>query len=494
MTLDWQIRAKAEQERRKRQAEQKPAEDDFSDFLDPDPVRWITTHFYIPETNGPIQLYPSQETPLREALARDPDGRFRYSTVVWSFIKKSAKSSITAGVALWLAWQKPWSSIKIIANDLKGADSRIAYYARRAIWLNPAWRHRIRTVGYKITLPNRSFIEALPIDPKGEAGGNDDMVIYSEIWGWNTEAAKKMWTETTLSPTKFGQSLRWCESYAGVSGESPILEELYDRGVNHGECLNPEFEMFRNDRLFTVWNTHPTLPWQTPEYYRQEKANLLESEFARVHENKFVNSSSAFVPAEWWDACKRDPLPAYEKMEPWVIALDAAVEGDCFGLVAVTRRNGMVIVRHVRKWAPPVGGQIMYFAPKGTPKEKDESPAGELRRLADRHSIVKVCYDPYQLHSFCKSMAEELIVFFDEFLQTGKRLLADKALRDDIRERHLWHDGDLDLREHITNANARAEGGESDKLRIVKRKESAKIDLAVCLSMANYEAVKLNLG
>ena len=179
----------------------------------------------------------------------------------------------------------------------------------------------------------------------------------------------------------------------------------------------------------------------------------------------------------WWDACRHD-LPAYEPLEPWVIALDAAVSGDCFGLVAVTRKNGIIIPRYVRKWTPPAGGQIMYNAPAGTPPERDESPAGELRRICARHSVVKVVYDPFQLHSFCNQMKEELIVYFSEFPQTTKRLLADKALRDTIRERKIWQDGNYELREHITNANAKSEG-ESDKLRIVKRTEKAKIDLAV---------------
>lgn len=462
-------------------------------YVDPDPVHWITTHFYIPETGGPITLYPFHVASLREALATDADGLFRYSTVVWSAIKKSAKSSIAAAVALWMAWQRPWSTIKIIANDLKQADSRVFFYIRRCLILNKAMGDQVQIRNYKISLPNHSTIEAIPIDPKGEAGGNDDLVVYSEIWGWKHDIARQMWTETTLSPLKYGKSLRWAETYAGFSGESPILEELYDRGVTHGECIDSENEFYKKDRLLVIWNTKPTMPWQSHEYYAQEAADLLDAEFERIHHNAWGSSTSSFVPSEWWDACKVPALPAYEKLESWVIALDAAVEGDCFGLVAVTRKNGITIVRHVRKWTPPKGGQIMYFAPKGTPPEQDESPAGELRRICSRHSVVKVCYDPYQLHSFCNQLKEELIVYFDEFPQASKRLLSDKSLRDAIRERQIFHDGNLDLREHILNANAKSEG-DSDKLRLVKRKETLKIDLAVCLSMSNYEAVRMNIG
>jgi phage terminase large subunit-like protein len=481
------IRAKAEIELRRRRFERSAL------YVDPDIVRWITTHFYVPEIpDRPMPLYPFHEAGLREALALDEDGNYRYSTVVWSAIKKSIKSTIAAAVALWMAWQRPWSSIKVIANDLKQADSRVFFYINRCLIINKDMGKLVKVRNYKITLPNHSTIEAIPIDPTGEAGGGDDLVIYSELWGWRHDAAKKMWTETTLSPLKYGKSLRWCETYAGFSGESPILEDLYDRGVIHGDCIDPENEFYKNDRLFAIWNTKPSTPWQTPEYYRQEAANLPENEFNRIHRNMWGSSTSTFVPSEWWDTCKQ-PLPAYENLEPWVIALDAAVEGDCFALVAVTRKNGVIVVRHTRIWTPPKGGQLMFFAPKGTPPEQDESPAGELRRLERRHSIVKVVYDKYQLHSFAQVMREELIVFFEEFEQQGKRLLADKALRDSIREHQVAHDGNEDLRTHVLNANAKSEG-DSEKLRIVKRKETLKIDAAVCLSMAAYEATRMNLG
>ena len=323
-----QLRAAAELEIRKRRTEVKP--ELWAEYLNPDPVAWMRKHFYIPELNGPIEIYPSQEIPLREALALDPDGKFRYSTIVWSAIKKSAKSSIAAAVGLWFAWRKPWSSVKVIANDLKQAESRVAFYMRRAIELHPEWKDICKVVNYKITLPNHSVIEAIPIDPSGEAGANDDLVIYSELWGWKQRGAVRMWTETTLSPMKFGQSLRWCETYAGFSGESPVLEDLFEMGVNQGTCINPEAELYRNGRLLVYWNTKPTLPWQTPEYYSQEESSLMPNEFERVHRNKWASSTSKFVPDEWWIACKKDRIPVTEH-EPWVIALDAAISGDCFG-------------------------------------------------------------------------------------------------------------------------------------------------------------------
>lgn len=262
------------------------------------PVEWISKNFYIPETFTPIPLHPSQYTPLAEALSVDANGKFNYSTVVWSAIKKSAKSSIAAAVGLWFAARRPYSMIKVIANDQRQAESRVFYYMKRAIEIHPEWRKTVYSTGSRIEFPNRSFIEAVALDPKGEAGGNDDLIIYSEIWGWKTKAALQMWTETTLSPFKYGESMRWCETYAGYENDSPVLEDLYDTGVTHGTPLNMEYEMYQNTaaRQFTLWNTKPMLPWQTEAYYNQEKASLDQSEFDRVHRNQWQTYQGRIYP------------------------------------------------------------------------------------------------------------------------------------------------------------------------------------------------------
>ena len=53
-----------------------------------------------------------------------------------------------------------------------------------------------------------------------------------------------------------------------------------------------------------------------------------------MHNNQWVSPTDASIPAEWWAACYQKALPGIDKLEPWVISLDAAVSGDTFGLVA----------------------------------------------------------------------------------------------------------------------------------------------------------------
>jgi len=452
-----------------------------ADFADP--VEWIQENFYIPEINAPMKLYPSQIEPLKEALKIDTNtGLFDYSTICWSSIKKSAKSSIAASVGMWFAFQNPWSQVRIVANSLKQAYSRSYYYCTRAIALNPKWRNTIKVTGNTIKLPNGSTITAVPLNPDTEAGGGDDFVMYTEIWAWRHEAALRMWSETTLTPLLYGKSLRWAEGYCGYLGASPVLEDLYQHGVKEGRLINEKYEMYRNEagRLFCLWQTKPHLPWQTKEYYEQEAATLTPNEFNRLHRNQWGTSVDTFVPPEWWHSCKAN-MPELKPKETIVLAMDAGVSDDSFALTGVRKWGADgVDVAYSRRWLPPQGGKISFTNPDN-PGDRD-TPEGEIRYLCDNYNVVMVAYDPYQLEDMANRLGREGVAWFFAFTQGSQRLTADSNLRTLIREKRLRHKGDPDLTEHVLNAGAKTDS-EDSRIRIVKRAQHLKTDLAVALSM-----------
>lgn len=444
------------------------------------PTEWIEREFYIPETvDKRFTLAPYQRQTLDYALSRDSMGKFNYSLVLWSDIKKSLKSCLAAAVALWRADTTPYATIYVIANDLKQADSRVAYYIRRAIELNPRLNRLCRIKQHHITFANRSTIESIPIDPTGEAGSNADMLIFSELWGWKHDAAKRMWSEMTLSPTKYGHSQRWCETYAGFVGESPILETLYENIVRNGTRLDSDLEIYEHATSFALWNTRPRLAWQTDEYYKSEAQVLMPNEFERVHRNQWGMSEQSFIDISWWNNCQTD-IPALDRREPMVLSIDAGISNDCFALVGVTRKAGVVSVRYVHVWIPPKDGKVDFL-----------DIENEVRNLVSQFNIECVVYDPYQMEYLAARLNESGFVYMRPFSQAGLRLVADKSLYDRIRERRIQHDGNATLKEHIQNANAKLEG---DKLRIVKRSESMKIDGCVALSMAAYTIDELEIG
>jgi len=447
-------------------------------------VDWIQRNFYIPELNGPIILYPHQIAALTEALAVDSAGLFKYDLVLWSDIKKSAKSTIAGAVVLWRCVNTERGKFRIVANDLKQAASRVFEAITTCLQLNRRLGSQFTQTKYTLThIPTGSVIEAVPVDPKGEAGGGDDMVEFTELHSADNDAARRMWTETTLSPLKFGKSQRWIDTYAGFSGESPILEPLYQSLVQDGNRISDVYPMYANGRSFCLWNCEPRLPWHTPEYYASEARTLLPNEFQRVHHNQWVSGTQSFIQIEWWDACKAE-LPTLNKFKEVIVAMDAAVSNDCFAIVCVSRHGDKTALRYARRWLPN-GGKIQYRNP-ANPSDPDY-PEGTLRWLCKEYNVVIVAYDPYQLHSFVSDLAIEGIAAFEEFKQQEPRLIADKALHDNIQGGGIIHDGSYpDMREHLNNANSTAE--DKNTLRIVKRSQTMKIDLAVALSMADDRA------
>lgn len=479
-----------------------------------DVVDWIEQDFFIPETRqdpdlrGKMVLQPYQRDALREALSTDEKGDFKYSIIVWSDIKKSAKSTIAAAVNLYRATHAEFGEFYVIANDLKQANSRVAMYLRRAVQLNPKFKDKYRMVGYQITAPSGSLVEAIPIDPSGEAGSNADMITFSELWGAHEEEKQRMWAEMTLSPTKRGKSFRWIESYAGFSEEAPLLFSLYELGVKQGELLWPDrlypvtegtptpLELYVNREagMLCLWNTQPRCPWQTKEYYTAEAKILPVNDFERMHRNRWVTSTETFVPMEWWDACQRseDVWPKIDKdRHPMVIAMDAATSNDSFAVWMGCRhpdeRND-VLTWYVRVWKPSqLTGKIDFQG-----SEENPGPERELDRLIREYNVIQVCYDPYQLHDMATRKKKEGIAWFREFDQGTDRLRSDSQLRDLIRERRIWHRGEVDLKEHMQNANAKIDEQDS-KIRLVKRVDHLKIDAAVAAAMGSHEVLRLNL-
>jgi phage terminase large subunit-like protein len=299
--------------------------------------------------------------------------------------------------------------------------------------------------------------------------------------------------ELTISPNKHGHAQRWIDTYAGYEGESPILEPLYDIGVKQGQRVDCSYtdddgnfhdlshvECYRNGSLFATWVTQPLFSWQTPEYYAAQARELTPDQFARMHRNQWVSSSQAFIPYEWWEACRGEPVPM-DSNTSLVIGVDAAVTNDCFAIVVVSRHDLQIAVRYVQIWKPPQGGEIDF-----------SEPEAEIRRLCREYKVVQVAYDKTELQDMVQRMRRDKVAWFRKFDQGNERASADKALYDRIRDRRIIHRGEADLNEHIRNANADINKAEN-KLRLVKRSTTLKIDAAVALSMACSEAMRLNL-
>jgi len=182
-------------------------------------------------------------------------------------------------------------------------------------------------------------------------------------------------------------------------------------------------------------------------------------------------SAQQFLPSmTLWDACQAPPTPINAR-EPLVCALDAGVDSDTFGLVGVGKG---LTVRLIMNWVP-TGDPLDYRIIEA-----------EIRAMLTRVNVIQIAYDPYQAHYLAQRLSDT--VWCQPFGQGGDRLEADRLLLDTIMQRGIAHDGNEQLRAHLSHADRQMDA-DGRRLRIVKRAPNKKIDLAVCLSMACYRAV-----
>lgn len=323
-------------------------------------------------------------------------------------------------------------------------------------------------------------------DPSGWEGPNVNFAHLDEARRHRTPAALKVLDGRVRIPGPGGVAP---QLYLTTTPAKHWLYEYF------GPLLNddPRAAFKADARVVTLLTADNERAGNLEQGFTQKRRQSLTESEARVlleAEWEDIDTASRFLPSmTMWDACQ-EALPPLGPREPLVIALDAGVSNDSFGMVGVTRhplRRSDVAPRFIQEWRPPAKGTLDFRGTEDLP-----GPEMVLRRLCANYNVVQVPYDPYQLVDMANRMSGEGVAWFRPFSQGADRLEADKQLLDLITQRRLAHDGNAALRTHIDNADRKPDP-ETRKLRIVKREGALKVDLAVALSMACAECLRLDL-
>jgi hypothetical protein len=318
-------------------------------------------------------------------------------------------------------------------------------------------------------------------DPKAQEGANVTYAHYDEARRHNTPVIFKTLDGRVRVPMPDRVPQIWITT-------TPFMNWLYDYfgPLKPGDPMKAFKERSHVLTLLTQDNES-----NLAEGFVDSRRSVLTEAEARVLLNaewEDIASSDKFLGSmELWDRLKVS-LPVLKK-EPLVVAVDAGMKSDNFGIVGVSRhweRHNECAIRFVMKWEPH-GSEIDF---DGT--EEEPGPFRVLKMLRENYNLILCTYDPHEMFYLAARMKKEAPVWLKEFSQQGRREEADRFLYDMIINKQVWHDGDPALREHINNCNRKLTQEES-KMRIVKRSPNDKIDLAVALSMAVYECMRINI-
>jgi phage terminase large subunit-like protein len=445
-----------------------------------DPIAFVEHVLCDPETGQPFVLSDAERWFLKFAFQLNENGRLKFPELVFGAIKKSGKTTLAAIIMLvmMLLYGGRYAEGICVANDLEQAQSRVFAIVKRIIECSPMLRAIAKPMSDRVTFPALdASIIAIASDAASAAGANPVITTFDELWGYTSERSRRLWDEMVPPPTR-RIACRLTVSYAGFSGESVLLEEIYRRGMALPEVAP---SLHAGDGLLMAWHTEPIVPWQTEAWLAEMRRTMRPNAYARMIQNQFVSSESTFVDLSAWDACVQPALtPVHQdrQLHVWV-GVDASVKRDSTGLVACTFDKKAQCVRLVahRAFTPAPDDPINF----------EQTVEATLLDWRKRYLVRKVWFDPFQMVSVAQRLAKAHVPV-EEYPQSVPNLTAaTQNLFDLIQGRTLVLYPDAAMRLAVSRAIIveSSRGWRLDKL-----KQQHKIDIIVALSMACLAAVR----
>ena len=451
------------------------------------PLTQWAEHFIILPSGEHIVFEDHQRLILDHCFSFDADGKLPYSVIVYSCPKKSGKTTVNAILQAYFAFNiEPPNEIITAANKREQAISRAFKELKGFIERNPVLRAEAASIiGNQVILRNGTSILAIPNDASGEAGSNHGLTCWDEIWGFVSERNRRLWDELCPVPTR-KNSIRFVSTYAGYSGESALLEDLYGQVFKeNGELregvtmpLGEDLPCYAIGDLFMYWDHQAKMFWQTEEYYSSQRTSLRPNTYLRLHENRWVSSESGLFDMDRWDACT-DPAhspPLPDKAIGLYVGVDASTKRDRAAVVSIYKEDGKLKLGPKRFWQPT----------KADPLDLETTMEAYILELHRGYNLLRVNYDPFQFHRSAVTLAKTGLPM-QEYPQTVPNLTEmGQNLYDQVHGGSVVFYPDKELRKEATVAIAKET---TRGLRIAKEKTSQKIDQVVALAMAVAGAV-----
>ncbi len=425
-------------------------------------------------------------------LRKAPDGR---PVAMFSYIelpKGAGKTTTGAALALVEAAMEPATHIFIVAVDadqaailLDALGGLIAGY--------PSLKAHVEQRLRLFTFSNGSRIQVMASDVPSFHGlgarARKLIFILEEITQW---VSPDLYHAAVSSLAKHPNSALWILTNAGIldSWQESARATLADDGAH----------MF-----ISAEGWQPS--WVSEESLARVRRKLPEPLYFRYYKNRWASAvAGSAISEEEWDACAAR-IPPLDPKTQLVVGLDAGIVSDSFAITAVSRDNGeaerelvtndvvgfSVFVPKRTEAAKILVRQTKIWVPEGVPLDF-AAPYAWLSGFVRTHRVVRIVFDPTQLHDFCTRFQQEHGVYCEPFDQGARRAQADVDLLTLIRSRRLQHDGDALLREHALNAALKMQVQEDSRARLVKSHSSKKIDALIALSMSAAAALYLDIG
>ena len=435
------------------------------------PIEFIEDHFYVVETRGRIELLDFEKQHINDIFFSKPTKNL----AVLGQPKKTGKSTFCAAVALYYLCNTPMSETYLLASDVQQTELVCFDKLVKSIRMNPVLRDLCKVKAGKGRIDFQdSFIQIL--SPNSSlAGINPSLIIAEELWSWTTTEHKRSWDELTNVPTR-QENLVLVSSYAGYTeDEDSILFHLYEQGIAQQEGKEE-----KDERFYFVWygiELCDKVPWVDDKYLAQQERRMPENTFKRMHRNEWASGLMAFVSAETLDDCTRPDLVRGAVTDiPAVVGIDIGLKHDCSAVVIIGALDDdtLQLLDHC------------LWTPKRNQTLDLEQTVEAMMAIFDKtYNLRAVYYDPYQFERSAQTLKKRGLPMREWPQTVANGVAMSQALQNLLTSAKLILYPDKEVRSHLLNAQIKEhERG----WRIVKYKQSKKIDLAIAMAEAAIAA------
>lgn len=496
------------------------------------PIQFIEnycTHHKGEWAGKPLLLDPWQKDIIRQAFGwTRADGTRRFRTLYWELPRKQGKSTVAAGLGLYLAVGDREPGAEVYASATKKDQARIVWdEAARTVRKSPKLQRFVKAFRNSLHCERLgSKFEPLGADSNTLDGLNPHGNIVDEL---HAHRDRGVWDVLDTAMGARRQPLTLAITTAGTYSPESIGWQMHDyaQKVLEGVVEDDAFHAFiaaadeppkgQDAYYFTEAAQRQANPgWGVsvkPGYLAEQAAKAQTqpsflNTYLRLHLNVWTQQVTRWLSVERWNEC--DSAPDGANPRGWALAREAELEGrKCWGgldlsskwdlsaLVLAFPGEGDEVFLVCRFWLPE--GTVEKYAKKGqrhyaqwakegwlttTPGDvvDYEFIRAEVNALAKRYDIQDIAFDRWGAQDVSNRLSSDGAQLV-EFGQ-GHRSMSEpsKDLEARVISRKVRHAGNPVLRFCVANAVVTTDS--AGNIKPDKSKAADRIDGVVAAVMA----------
>jgi phage terminase large subunit-like protein len=439
--------------------------------------------------------------------AINADGTRRYRTSYIEIPRKNGKSTLAAGIALYLLFGDGEPGAEVICAAADRDQASIVFdIAARMVMQSKLLSSLCTVLRKEIVTKDGRRMRAISADAHTKHGMSCSGIVFDEV---HCQRDRELWDTLTTSTGARRNPLTVALTTAGYDRESLCYElHSYARGVTDGTIVDPTFLPVlygapdSDDwRLEATWRkANPGYGVSVrPEYFVQsvieaQASPMREQAFRRLHLNQWTESSVRWVALDRWDAC-RGEMPDLAGRPCWA-GLDLSTTTDLSALVLAFPVDDQV-------WLLP-----FCWAPKGCLRERERrnktrydqwAAAGHIElvdgdvidyelirsritELGLKYQIRDIAIDRWNAAQLAQQLQMDglsVVAFGQGYASMSP---ASKDFETLIMQKRIRHDGHPVLKWCL--GNAVIEQDSAGNVKPSKGKSTEKIDVAIAAIMA----------